>query len=288
MLRRHPAPRSLAEYASQQPGEQHSGELAGHIERCPRCTSAVESLRRFDSLMRDGMPALENRTPGPDCLPPIMLADYLEGLASPEQRAVTEEHLAECRSCRDNALDLYNLVGRQAEEDFAEPDHDTLERMRGFIEARLEGPHVRCPGCDKENTRQSSVCSNCGTRLKPPPVVLVCISCSRPIPVASRFCPTCGAAIASPEKTLGFLFARRRSMLELLRTYIWLLAGLSAIGISFFVHRFFIQLNALGLIFCAKGILDQAKFRVYAEILKSLKKETESDRETKKRVRSNL
>ena len=287
MLRRHPAPRNLAEYAGMQSGEPHPIELAEHIESCPRCARTVEALRRFDSLMRNSLPEIETRTPGPDCLPPIMLADYLEGFSSPEQRAATEEHLVECRSCRNTVVELHSLLEKQGEEDFAEPDNDMLGKTLGSIINRLDTPFVRCPACDKENVRQSSVCLDCGARLKPTPVALVCISCGQRIRDAGRFCATCGAAIAPPEKTLGFLFTRRRSILELLRAYVWLLAGLSAIGLSFFSHRFFIQLTALGLILCVKGILDQAKFRIYAEMLKILRKETGSDEEVRKRASSN-
>jgi hypothetical protein len=216
-----------------------------------------------------------------------MLADYLDGLASPEQRIATEEHLAECRSCRDHVVEIHSLVEKGQEETFTEPDNDTLERMLGLIRAKLGTPRVQCPACDEENARQSSMCSACGARLNPPPVVLACISCGKRLPDGSRFCPTCGAAIAPPAKTLGFLFARRRSVLELLRAYIWFLAGFSVIGISLVAHRFFIQLTALGLIFCMKGVLDQAKFRAYAEILKLLRKETESEEVTSKHISSN-
>lgn len=287
--RRHPSLKELSEYATAQPDESRRGDLAEHIRSCPRCAEKVESFKRFDSLVRLSLAAFDSGAAPPEgaasgCLPPIVLANYLDDVLSPEQRAGAEEHLADCPACREQLVQIRRALETQEEEGFAEPDGETREKTLGLIESTLPPSRVRCPVCNKENAREASACSDCGAQLKPAAVALLCISCRQPIPAASRFCPTCGAVIAPPRKSLGFLFARRRSVGEIVRAHIWLAAGLGAIGISFFTHRYFMQLIALGLIFGAKWILDQAQFRVYNEILKSLKKEAESDREKRRRV----
>ncbi len=289
MLRRHPSLKDLSEYASAQSDELRQGKLAEHIRSCPRCAKKVESFKRFDSLVRSSLVALDSKAAPPGgtasgCLPPIVLANYLEDLLSPEQRTGAEEHLADCPACRDNLIQIRRALEKQEEEGFAEPDSDTREKTLRLIKSTLPPAHVRCPLCHEENAREASTCSSCGAQLKPATVALLCISCRQPIPAASRFCPTCGAVIAPPRKSLGFLFARRRSIGEIIRAHVWLAAALITIGVSFFTHRYFIQFTALGLLFGAKWILDQAHFRIYNEILKSLRKEAESDRERKRHV----
>lgn len=289
MLRRHPSLKDLSEYASAQPDESRRGDVAEHIRSCPRCAKKVESFKRFDSLVRNSLTVFDSKAAPPEgaapsCLPPIMLANYLDDLLSPEQRAGAEEHLADCAACRDNLAQIRSALEKQEEEGFAEPDDDTREKTLGLIESALPPAQVRCPVCNRENARDASACSGCGAQLKPATVALLCISCRQPIPAASRFCPICGAVIAPPRKSLGFFFSRRRSLAETIRAHVWLVAGLGAIGISFFTHRYFMQFIALGLIFSAKWILDQAHFRIYNEILKSLKKEAESDRGKRRRV----
>jgi anti-sigma factor RsiW len=289
VLRRHPSLKDLSEYASAQPDNLRRGELAEHIRSCRRCAKKIESFRRFDSLVQSSLVALDSKAapPGgatPGCLPPIVLANYLDDLLSPEQRAGAEEHLADCPACREHLLQIRRALEEQEEEGFAGPDRDTREKALGLIKSTLPPARVRCPVCNEENARGVSACSSCGAQLKPATVALLCISCRQPIPAASRFCPTCGAVIAPPRKSLGFLFARRRSPAEIIRAHVWLAAGLGAIGISFFTHRYFMQFIALGLIFGAKWILDQAQFRIYNEILKSLRKEAESDRERRRRA----
>ena len=122
-------------------------------------------------------------------------------------------------------------------------------------------------------------------RPRPEAIALICMACRSAIPVGSRFCPLCGVAIAPPRKSLAFLLARRQNFSELLRAHIWFIFSLAAMVASFFFRKYFMQCIAIAVIFGAKWILDQAQFRIYGEILKSLKKDVEPEKPRKTRKR---
>ncbi len=282
---RHPSSKKLDEYASGQLDESQRDDLARHIASCPRCARKVEAARRLGSLLGDSLAAPEDKASTERCLPPIMLADYFDGLLSPEQHAAAEQHLAGCPSCRSNLLGIRDALKKREEEGFERLDSDLQRTTLGIIESELDTPGSSCPVCSTKNDPGASKCSGCGARLGPAGTVLLCMACRRPIPAGSRFCPVCGAAIAPPKKSLGFLFARRRGISELIRAHIWFLLCLAAMTASFFVRRYFMQCIAIAIIFGAKWILEQAQFRIYNDILKSLKKEDESEERPPRRAR---
>ena len=111
------------------------------------------------------------------------------------------------------------------------------------------------------------------------------MSCRNTIPSGSSFCPLCGVTIAPPKRNLFFLFSRRQGLEELLRAHVWFILGAAAMTASFFLRRYYQQCIAIALIFGAKWILDQAQFRIYDEILKSLKKSDEPAQPAKTRKR---
>jgi anti-sigma factor RsiW len=283
----HPSLKKLGEYAGGLLDEPQRKEVARHIESCPRCAKKVEESGRFDSLVSEGLVALDEKASPADCLPPVVLADYFDGSLSPEQHAAAEQHLADCPACRSNLLEVRSAMEKHERGEFPELGGDTREKTLAFIKSGLGPPGMRCPACDAVVESEASECPDCGSRLRPATVVLLCMACRQPIPAGSRFCPVCGAAIAPPRRSLGMIFARRESLSALVRAHIWLALSLGAVGASFCVPRYFMQFIGLGLIFGAKWILDQAQFKIYNEILKSLKKDAESEKETKRRARRN-
>ncbi len=282
---RHPTSKKLDEYAGGHLDETQRDELARHIASCPGCAKKLEAFRALDSLLNRGLAAHKDVTSAEACLPPIMLADYFDGLLTPEQHSAAEQHLAACETCRSSLLGIKAALKTRQEEGFEKLDDDARKKIRDLIESGLDAPGQSCPACGARNDSEAAHCSGCGSRLRPAAVVLLCMACGRPIPVGSRFCPVCGAAIAAPEKTMGFLFARRRSAAELLRAHAWFLLAMASLAASFFFRRYFIQCIAVSLIFGAKWMLDQAQFKIYSEILKSLKKEEEPEKRIKKRAR---
>jgi hypothetical protein len=263
-MSKHPPLKELNEYACGSLDETRRKELAGHINVCPKCTEEVEESRMLDSAVRAELTMMDGKGAVGVCLPPSMLADYFDGLLATEQLAAAEQHLSECPSCRENLIEMRAILTKQHKGELVNFDEMTSARARNLIASELG------TGDDVE---QAS---------------LICMACSQPIPTDSRFCSLCGAAIAPPKRNLSFLFARRQGVSELIRAHIWLALSLSAMAASFFLDRYFTQFIAIALIFGAKWILDQAQFRIYRDMLKSLKTNVEPEKESKSRKRKAL
>lgn len=62
---------------------------------------------------------------------------------------------------------------------------------------------MKCPNCNKEIQESSNFCSHCGVKLE---VLIACGNSSCPdygkkiLPSDSKFCPTCGHALAKEHK----------------------------------------------------------------------------------------
>ncbi|RJP65789.1 MAG: hypothetical protein C4532_17165 [Candidatus Abyssobacteria bacterium SURF_17] len=291
MLKRHPSLKDLSEYAGSHADAPSASSIDKHVRSCRRCAQNVELLRRLDVLARSALIESDEQTGAHGCPPPLVLADYLEGLLPAQQRVTTEEHLSSCRLCRDALIQIQEMTMIEYDsaepdeiaDDLLEPDEATRRRTLNLIKTKLREQRVRCGICGEENEPGSLVCSGCGAQLKRPSHTLLCISCRQQIPAASNYCPNCGSAIAPPKKIFGLIRARSTAVTGLIRTHVWAVLGLAAIGISFFAHRYFIQFIALGLIFGAKWVLDQVQLRIYADILKRLRSEGKTE-EQKKRI----
>jgi anti-sigma factor RsiW len=263
-MSKHPSLKELNEYACGSLDESRRRELAGHIDSCPRCTEEVEESRMFDSAIRVGLKLTDGAADVKECLSPDMLPDYYDGYLAGERFTAAERHLAECPSCRKSLIEMRAMLEQHRKGELADLNESASARALSVIAAELE------------EQRDSK------------PALLICMACRQPIPTDSRFCSLCGAATVPPKKDLAFLLARRQSVSELIRTHVWLVLSLSAMGASFFFERYFVQCVTLALIFGAKWILDQAQFRIYRDILKSLKSNTELENEGKSRRRKAL
>jgi RNA polymerase subunit RPABC4/transcription elongation factor Spt4/uncharacterized membrane protein YqaE (UPF0057 family) len=74
----------------------------------------------------------------------------------------------------------------------------------GNVAAQGPSPqtHVKCPDCRELILADARKCKHCGTALVPqvaaiPSGMRACPDCHRPAPVADKYCPTCGHAMAS-------------------------------------------------------------------------------------------
>lgn len=284
-MSKHPPLKDLSEYASESLDETRRAEIAEHLEACPACADKVEASQKLDSILSAALKTLDGRSIPADCLPPIMLADYFDDSLSPERRASAEHHLADCRECRANLVEMQKALETQRSGEFAGLEEKIRRKALDLVEPEVGAQWPKCPSCGGKIGTGAAECPACGLRPRPEAVALICMSCRNVIPVGSRFCPLCGAAIAPPKKNLAFLFARRQSFSELLRAHIWFILSLAAMITSFFYRRYFMQCIAIATIFGAKWLLDQAQFRIYSEILKSLKKSSEPEKQAKPRRR---
>ncbi len=285
-MSKHPTPEKLDEYASGSLDEAQRAEVANHIEACAHCAKKVRDSQRLASVLHAGLTSADSVASTSGCLPASMLADYFDGLLSPERKFAAEQHLAECPSCRENLVEIQKSLEKHGEQGFPALDEEIREKTLDLIGSEFEERISKCLSCGKEIEAGDQECPDCGAKIRPGPAVLLCMSCRHEIPTDSRFCPICGVAIAPPKKSLLFLFARRQGITELLRAHIWFLLGLAAMTASFFVRRYFMQCIAIAVIFGAKWILDQAHFRIYNDILKSLKKDSIPEEQAKTRKRN--
>jgi hypothetical protein len=198
-----------------------------------------------------------SRIPATGCLPPGMLADYFDGSLSTEHLAAAERHMLKCPACQQSLVEMRAILEKRQRGELSELDEKISERALDLL-------------------------------LTPDQGALICIACRQPNPTGSRFCSLCGAAIAPPKKNSAFTFARLQRVSELIRVHIWLVLSLGAITASLFFSRYFIQCIAIALIFGAKWILDRRQFRIYSEILKSLKGSTKPKKKSENRGRKAL
>ncbi len=284
-MSKHPPLRDLSAYADESLDETRLSEIAEHLETCETCSDKVVAARKLDSTLRAGLKALDQKAPPADCLPPNMMADYFDDELSPERRLSAERHLAECRECRDSLVEMQRALEEQGEGKLAGLEEKVRQRTLDLVKPEVGAQWPKCPSCGGKVGSGAAECPVCGVRPRPEAVALICMACRNAIPVGSRFCPLCGVAIAPPKKSLAFLLTRRQSFPELLRAHIWFILSLAAMTSSFFFRRYFMQCIAIAIIFGAKWILDQAQFRIYDEILKSLKKSSEPKDPAKPRKR---
>jgi class 3 adenylate cyclase/tetratricopeptide (TPR) repeat protein len=54
----------------------------------------------------------------------------------------------------------------------------------------LQGPTMKCPNCEHENTAEARFCDQCAT-----PLGRVCTACGTRVSTAAKFCPQCGCAL---------------------------------------------------------------------------------------------
>lgn len=284
-MSKHPPLKDLSEYASESLDEARHAEISEHLEACPACADKVEASQKLDSILSAALKALDGRSIPADCLPPIMLADYFDGSLSAERLASAEQHLAGCHECRANLVEMQKALEKQRSGEFAGLEEKTRRKALDLLEPEVGTQWPKCPSCGGKVAAGAAECPACGVRPRPEAIALICMACRNAIPIGSRFCPLCGVAIAPPKKNLAFLFARKQSFSELLRAHIWFILSLAAMIASFFYRRYFMQCIAIATIFGAKWLLDQAQFRIYSEILKSLKKSSEPEKQAKPRRR---
>ena len=296
-MSKHPPLKDLDAFADESLDEIRVSDIAEHIETCRACSERVAAARKLDSTLSAGLKALDREAQPTGCPPPNMMADYFDDELSSERRSSVERHLAECHNCRDSLVEMQRALDEQREGELAELEEEVRQRALDLVEPQVEPqaepqaePEVgarwpKCPSCGGKVGTGASECPACGVRPRPEAVALICMACRSAIPVGSRFCPLCGVGIAPPKKNLAFLFARKQSFSELLRAHIWFILSLGMMTASFFFRRYFMQCIAIATIFGAKWILDQAQFRIYNEILKSLKKDVEPEKPAKPRKR---
>jgi hypothetical protein len=91
----HPAPELLVPYAL---GAEDAA-TAQHVEGCVICRTEIEEVQQAAGLLR-GPAVLERRTETPDCPDELVLADFVDGRLTPQNRAPVVAHLLTCARCR--------------------------------------------------------------------------------------------------------------------------------------------------------------------------------------------
>ena len=138
-MSKHPTPEKLDEYAGRLLDEEQRAEIARHIESCPQCGETVENSQRLTSLLRAGLTSADDEATTSDCLPASMLADYVDGLLSPERKFAAEQHLAEAATGAEAYLRLRVaalLLGGQIEA-YRKANQGPVLRRAAEIFARL-------------------------------------------------------------------------------------------------------------------------------------------------------
>lgn len=72
---------------------------ARHVELCGTCQTEIEQLRETAGLLR-GAASLDRRTETPECPDELVIADFVDGRLSADQRAPVVTHLLTCARCR--------------------------------------------------------------------------------------------------------------------------------------------------------------------------------------------
>jgi len=106
----HPAPELLVPYAL---GAEDLA-TARHVETCVTCRTEIEQLQEAAGLLR-GPAVLERRTETPDCLDELVVADFVDGRLSTNERAPVVSHLLTCARCRSLVKATSSFVAKAPE-----------------------------------------------------------------------------------------------------------------------------------------------------------------------------
>jgi anti-sigma factor ChrR (cupin superfamily) len=87
---------------------------ARHVERCVTCRTEIEQLRETAGLLR-GSALLDRRTETTDCPDELVIADFVDGRMTADQRAPVVTHLLTCARCRSFVKATGRLVAETAE-----------------------------------------------------------------------------------------------------------------------------------------------------------------------------
>ncbi|MBI2088730.1 MAG: zf-HC2 domain-containing protein [Deltaproteobacteria bacterium] len=91
-------------YEDGTPGEMQ--EVRRHLQGCVQCRGEVESLKILDEAVQRVVQTETRRgVPSQECPDATVLAGYLDGVLSAEERERLEEHLVRCPSCLHQFID---------------------------------------------------------------------------------------------------------------------------------------------------------------------------------------
>jgi hypothetical protein len=104
-----PAPESLVPHAlgAEDPS------IARHLEDCPVCQAEIAQLRDAAGLLRNAR-SVEHRTETSDCLEEAVIAGFVEGRLTPEERSPVVAHLLTCARCRATVAAIGRLLADEA------------------------------------------------------------------------------------------------------------------------------------------------------------------------------
>lgn len=108
----HPAPEFLVPFAL----GAADAATAQHVEGCAICRTEIEELQQAAGFLR-GPAVLEHRTETPNCPDELVLADFVDGRLSADERRRVVAHLLTCARCRA----LVNATARFVAETAAAP-----------------------------------------------------------------------------------------------------------------------------------------------------------------------
>lgn len=91
----HPAPDLLVPYAL----GANDLATARHVEECATCRAEIDELQTAAGLLR-GSKVLEDQIEAPNCLDEWLIADFVDGRLSRQDRASATSHLISCARCR--------------------------------------------------------------------------------------------------------------------------------------------------------------------------------------------
>ena len=93
----------LSAYLDGELTAQERQQVEAHLKICPQCRAEYEQLRRVAELASEGLRSVR-------CLSPADRAAYIHGLMDDEQRRAADDHLARCKSCREEINQLRQWI----------------------------------------------------------------------------------------------------------------------------------------------------------------------------------
>src|SRR4051812_7679284 len=94
--------------------------ISRHVEGCPDCRAELARLRETAGVLRSER-SFQRRSETPDCLPDVVVADFVEGRVTPETRGPLIEHLVTCAHCRSRVQATGRLLANRASEEIPRP-----------------------------------------------------------------------------------------------------------------------------------------------------------------------
>jgi anti-sigma factor RsiW len=103
----------LSQFLDHELEGEESTAISYHLETCPTCSARVKHLGRTAETLQAALPRplpqTASEAPSSECLPPELVAGYVQRALSPEEMGKVEGHLQACTGCLAEVMEAFRV-----------------------------------------------------------------------------------------------------------------------------------------------------------------------------------